>query len=165
MIIIAHNNNEVSSVFDIRTQKAIIIDYSKPIQILLCLAKKYPDQILVWCHDSYKEIIDIEVIKSALYIKNLMISYGHQNYFPDEIGYVEDSPFLKVNKKVKFPTWLMSSAVGAIYASQLLKFEGVIDQRDSLDYLLNSIAKLGMPNGLWWYSDPSLLKRKGELKI
>ncbi len=150
--------------FDIRTQNAIIIDYGKPIQTLLCLAKKYPDQILVWCHDSYKDIIDIEVIKSAFYIKNLMISYGYQNYFPDEIGYVEDSPFLKVNKKVKFPTWLMSSAVGAIYASQLIKFEGVIDQRDSLDYILNSIAKLGMPNGLFCYSDPSLLKRKSELK-
>jgi hypothetical protein len=30
----------------------------------------------------------------------------------DRIGYVDESLFVNVNKKVSFPTWQMSSAVG-----------------------------------------------------
>jgi glycosyltransferase involved in cell wall biosynthesis len=50
----------------------------------------------------------------------------------------------------------MHSAVGAIYSSTLIKFKNCIYTED-FEYELNSIAKLGMPKGLFCYSAPKLL--------
>ena len=127
------------------------------ISTLFALAKKFPQSILVWCHISQKGHFNEELIRSSFNLRNTMMSFNEVNYVPNQIGYIEDSPFLKVNKQVKYPTWLMSSLVGAIHTSQLLKFQNQIENKVSFDYFLNSIAKLGMPNGLFCYSEPKLL--------
>jgi glycosyltransferase involved in cell wall biosynthesis len=77
----------------------------------------------------------------------------------DRIGYVEDSPFLKINRDVTYPTWLMSSDVGGVYAEALLQFQELRDLKD-FEYFLNSLAKNGQPKGLLCYSAPVLLVRE-----
>src|SRR5690606_34740935 len=85
------------------------------------------------------------------------------NFLPESIGYVEESSFIKVNKSVRFPTWRMSSLVGGIHASTL-NLKSVKKLRSiSFDYFLNSVAKLGMPNGLRCYSDPRFLNGKASV--
>lgn len=157
MILIIHNNDKVIDCIDINTNKPIFNDIKEPIKALFFLAKSNRERILIWSHTSQKENINIEGVKVSFHLKNMMLSYSKQQYLLNQIGYVEDSPFLKVNHDVKYPTWLMSSEVGAIYASQLLKFENKINLNESFDFVLNSIAKLGMPNGLFCYSEPNLL--------
>lgn len=157
MIVMLHNDNKVVNVYNAGSNKSIVVKESIPIKTLFNLAELNRGSLLIWCHESQKHNINIKEIKASFILKNTMQSFATCTYLPQEIGYVEDSPFLKINTKVKYPTWLMSSQVGAIYASTLLIFKGVVDTKLSLDYALNSIAKLGMPKGLFCYSNPKLV--------
>jgi glycosyltransferase involved in cell wall biosynthesis len=161
MIIVYHKNNQVNSVFDCEKQFTIEHQELNVVKALIQLASSYKDRILVWCQSDQKEFLNKETIKESLNLKNTMISFSPTLYLPTQIGYVEDSPWIKVNAKVTYPTWQMSSFVGAIYGFQLLKFKDEITT-SSLDYTLNSIAKLGMPHGLFCYSEPSLLSKTLE---
>ena len=157
MILLIHKDEVVVEIVDLQTNQLVSNTIKSPIKALFKVAKNRKESILVWCHQSQKEYLNIEGIKTSFQIKNTMLSYSKNQYLPNQIGYVEDSPFLKVNKSVKYPTWLMSSDVGAIYASQLLKFENQVNVKESFDFVLNVIAKLGMPNGLFCYSEPNIL--------
>ena len=163
MILLEHNSSEVISIVDTDSKESLVINNSKAVVELFHLAKNNSKHVLVWYHESLKNVINIEGIKTSFYLKNMMFSYSLENYFPDQIGYIEDSPFLKINKKVKYPTWQMSSSVGVIHASQLLKFEKYIDKNDSFDYTLNAIARMGMSRGLFCYSEPKLLNEINDL--
>lgn len=158
MILLIHKDESVLEIIDLKTNQLVKSKLKSSAQVLFNLAQDNTERILVWCHQSQKEYLNIEGIKSSFYLSNMMLSFSKNQYLPEQIGYVEDSPFLKVNKDVKYPTWLMSSEVGAIHASQLIKFKTVIDNKNSFDFVLNTIAKMGMPNGLFCYSVPNLLK-------
>ncbi len=163
MILLIHKDDAVVEVIDLDTNKSIPITTSKIINELFNVALVNVERVLVWCHESLREYLNIEGLKTSFHLKNMMISYGHNQYFSDRIGYIEDSPFLKVNKSVKYPTWLMSSQVGAIYASQFLIFQDEIKLNETFDFVLNAIAKQGMPKGLFCYSEPNLLKNNAPL--
>jgi len=156
MIIVYHKNNQLDSVFDCTICDTIECHELNIVKALIFLASSYEQRILVWCHSDQKQFLNQEAIKESLQLKSTMVSFGSKPYLPPQIGYVEDSPFIKVNYNVKYPTWQMSSTAGAIYGFQLIKFKDCVIGND-LDYTLNSIAKLGMPNGLFCYSVPQLL--------
>jgi glycosyltransferase involved in cell wall biosynthesis len=81
-----------------------------------------------------------------------------ESYYIDKrIGYVESSPFINVNKKVKYPTWLMSSCIGGINSDVLSCYNQNDYKNETFSYVLNSIAKRGMTNGLFCYSSPMFL--------
>ena len=160
MILLVHRNEVVTAVIDCQNDDSISTSLKKPMDTLFYLANNYQERILVWCHDDLKEFINFEEIKTSFHLKNMMMSYSKRQYLPVQIGYVEDTPFLKVNKSVKYPTWLMNSDVGAIYSTQLLKFKNQVNLNESFSFILNSIAKLGMPNGLFCYSEPNLITKK-----
>ncbi|GAA4815420.1 glycosyltransferase family A protein [Litoribaculum gwangyangense] len=164
MILLVHTGEEVYEIIDLKTNQIVFNTIKKPAKVLFIIANKYKERLLVWCHISQKDNINFEALKASFHLKNMMLSYSGEPYLPLQIGYVEDSPFLKVNKTVKYPTWLMSSNVGAIHASQLLRFESKIKLNQPFDFVLNSIAKLGMPNGLLCYSEPNLLIIKNAEK-
>lgn len=158
MILLIHDNKQVIEVVDLNNDSSLEISNLNPMEMLFSLAKKFSDSILVWCHKQQKDNLNLEELSEFFHLKNMMMSYSNKQYLPLQIGYVEDSPFLKVNKTVKYPTWLMSSQVGAIHASQLIKFKGIISTKDKFDYSLNSISKLGIVKGLFCYSEPKLLR-------
>lgn len=159
MIIVYHNNDKVLGVEGEAQIQVQDFEQKGVVSSLFMLAAKYPESILVWCHESQKNNLDLEAVEDVFYLENMMMSYAKDQYFSEQIGYVDFSSLIKVNKSVKFPTWLMSSQVGAIYGSELLKFKTVVSENNPLDYVLNSIAKIGMPNGLFCYSEPRLLKQ------
>ena len=162
MILLIHNNKAVISIKDLDTNKSIDLFNLNCIKSLFALAKKYPENILVWCHEKHKNNIDFEEINTIFYLKNMMFSYSDSDFLPKQIGYVDINPLLKVNKEVKYPTWFMSSQIGAIYGSQLDKFKNIISTNSNFDYALNSIAKIGMPRGLFCYSEPRLIKKSTQ---
>ena len=163
MILIYHHKNKVTR---ISKSDAIVSTYTVSIAgSLLALAKDFPDEILVWCHSSLEEQLNVSAIEKLFHHKKLMLSYNPSeiSYLDKSIGYVDSSPFVRVNYEVFFATWQMSSWVGVVHASVLnaIKNEVVFD--NNFDYFLISLAKLGMQKGLLCSSEPSLLKNIPEI--
>ena len=160
MILIYHHKNKVTAIGNNnsigvdRTNNDSIADF------LVAIAKDYPEEILVWCHSSLKEQLNVLEIEKLFHHQKLMLSYNPSDtsYLDKSIGYVEESPFILINKTVSYPTWQMSSWVGVVHASVLnaIKNEVILD--NDFDYFLYSVAKLAMRKGLLCYSEPALLK-------
>jgi glycosyltransferase involved in cell wall biosynthesis len=126
---------------------------------LIQLAAVFPDVKIVWCHSNYKEHLALEKINALHHHNKMMLSFRPKsnNFFDNSIGYVEESLFMNVNKKVAYPTWQMSSYVGVIHTSVLNAIRDKIVCDPDFDYYLSSLAKLCMPLGLLCYSEPQLL--------
>lgn len=151
-----------------RDNQRIQFDYQGTIvKGLLLLAERFPNEKIVWCHADWVQNLDLDAIQSLFHHDKMMLSYSgnSNNYFKSTIGYVEESPFIKINKKVSYPSWQMSSLVGVLHASLLLAVKDKIKADSNFDYYLNSVAKLCMPLGLFCYSEPKLLQglEKGSI--
>ena len=159
MIIVYHLENKITEVVSMDNQK-IKFDCTGTISSgLIQLAAVFPDVKIVWCHFNYKEHLALEKINTLHHHNKMMLSFRPKsnNFFDNSIGYVEESLFINVNKKVSYPTWQMSSYVGVIHASVLDAIGDKIVCDSDFDYYLSSIAKVGMPLGLLCYSEPKLL--------
>lgn len=160
MIIVYHNNAKITDVVSIDHQK-INFDHKLTIAAALhVLAQQFPDKIILWCSSTVKEQLNLEEIEALMHHNKIMLSYTPTgtNYLGSKIGYVDESPFIKINKKVSYPTWQMSSLVGVIHASVLNTIKGTIKLDSDFQYYLNSVAKVCMPLGLLCYSEPKLLR-------
>lgn len=127
-------------------------------KVVSILVKQYPNQLLVWCYKSVVKNVAWDSMSSLFDLDRKMLSYlPDSNFFSESIGYVEDSIFIKVNKKNSYPTWQMSSYVGGASTSFLSQIDACFWNSKSFDYALNSIAKYYQPEGLFSYSEPKLL--------
>ncbi|WP_055435382.1 glycosyltransferase family 2 protein [Lacinutrix algicola] len=162
MLILFHKNNSVVEIIDNTTQKVIALEEKEPMKALFFLASKYSTRIIAWCDILNKNNMNVEAVKSCFTSTNVMVSNGNSSYLGNSIGYVEDSLFINVNRRIKFPTWLMHNNCGAIYGESLLLFKKHINYKYSFNYNLNSIAKLGMTNGLFCYFSPEIIKKNDE---
>ena len=161
MIVVYHKNNRISTVVSAEN-KMVSFDKNGTIaSVLLQLATAFPQSKIVWCDEVCQEYLNLKHIEFLFHHDKMMLSYspGDSTYFGLNIGYVEESPFIAINKKVSYPTWQMSSLVGVVHASVLLKIENRIKSDNDFDYYLNSIAKVCMPLGLLCYSEPKLLTK------
>ncbi|GEP50412.1 glycosyl transferase [Flavobacterium noncentrifugens] len=158
MIIVYHKNNTITAV---AVGNAVVdaLPSGSIVSGILQLAKQHPDDILIWCHDDLKQVLDTSRILKLFHHKKLLFSYrtSEGNFLDSSIGYAEESIYIKVNKKVTYPTWQMSSEVGAVHTSVLNACRSAFSEKDSLDYFLNSFAKRAMPAGLFCYSEPRLI--------
>lgn len=157
MIIIYHKKNKVVEVeFEKKTVHFSQVNIAKTV---FEMATLYPESLIVWCHIDFKSILNISKFQDVFHHTKIMASYNpfSTSFLSDSIGYVEESPFIKVNKKVSYPTWQASSYVGGLYASVLLALNGKIKTTFNFDYFLHSLAKLTMEKGLFCYSEPTLL--------
>ncbi|RMA57989.1 glycosyltransferase family 2 protein [Ulvibacter antarcticus] len=134
---------------------------------LFALARTFPDELILWCNTELYEFLNLAAIDSIFHHKRIMASYAASktSFLPKQIGYVEDSPFLKVNFEVNYPTWLMHSDVGGIHAEVLNLLDEKVFFNKSFDLTLNSIAKEAIKSGLFCYSNPKLLKMPSEEKF
>jgi glycosyltransferase involved in cell wall biosynthesis len=158
MILLTHNFKEVSSI--IRNDSAIPFNSRLSIaKNVYTLALQFPNEIIIWSQLDATSTIDLDYCKTIFQSGRSMRSYNPLgNYLPDSIGYVEASPFIKVSKKVIYPTWQMSSLVGGMNANVIVQTNEKFWDNTNFDYCLNSIAKNYQPLGLFCYSDPNLLK-------
>ncbi len=154
-----HENNRVIEVLN-NEFKSISFVLNKPISnTLFALAKEYPNELIIWCHKSHKKLINKEALKNIFHHNRILASYSLSEFrfIPDGIGYVDQSIYIKVNKKVAYPTWLMSSDIGGIHAKVLNVVLKDIKIDNDFNYFINSLAKIAMPQGLFCYSEPKLL--------
>jgi GT2 family glycosyltransferase len=159
VIIVYHKNNSITKVTS-ANNKSIAVEINSSIAaVIVALANQFPNATIVWCHELLQPNLNIERIATLFHHNKMMLSYGvaGNSFLGSRIGFVEESPFIKVNKKGTYPTWLMSSDVGVIHASVLNLIGKQIKYDSDFDYFLNSIAKVGMILGLFCYSEPQLL--------
>lgn len=166
MIVLYHNNTNVISLnSDVPNN---IIEKAKSVSIggfLFLAAKQFPNDLLVWCHISLKEQLNISRIEELFHHQKIMCSFNpSEGYWPAMVGYVEDTPFIKINKEVQYPTWQMSGWVGGIHASVINALAPHLKNENDFTYFLSSLAKKAMPLGLLCYSNPLLLKEKVMVK-
>lgn len=159
MIIIVHQNNKPINVLQNGIKRSF--EEQNLSKLLFDIAKLYPEEIIIWCHNSLFNFLNIDEIQHIFPHKLMMNSFStsHSFVLSDSIGYVEQSsPFININFDKKHPTFLMSSDVGGISAQVVNKLHNAILFNANFDYFLTSLAKIAMPNGLFCYSNPKLLK-------
>ena len=159
MIIFYHDNYKITRIVSTETGIFTCEINQNIVTGLINFAEKFKDDILVWCHESEKDNLNVSGIETLFHHKKLLFSYSSStNIFLDKrLGYFEDSPFIKINKEVRYPTWQMKSCVGAVHASVINACKKDLNAKDNFDYFLNSFAKSAMPHGLFCYSEPKLL--------
>ena len=167
MIVIYHLNNKVVEVVSSQNQT---IDFDSTDCIasgINKLAVLFPNQKIAWCHFEYKEYLNLALIDEFFHHKKMLLSFCPENcdYFYEKIGYADESPYIKINKKVSFSTWQMSSLVGVIHAETLLAIKDAIPFDTNFDFYLCSLAKLLMPLGVECFSEPNLLKSHGKSSL
>jgi glycosyltransferase involved in cell wall biosynthesis len=164
LVILYHNNNRIDKVVSDKNQLMSFDKKTPIVEGLMQLAQQFPKSVLVWCHQSWKEQLNVLAIDNLFHHKKLLLSYNPSDaaFLDSTIGYIDASLFVQVNKDVTFATWKMSSGVGGVHAEVLLALNDRIPLDDNFDYFLCSLAKLAMPKGLLCYSEPQLLKAKPE---
>ncbi len=164
MITIYHNNQRIIEVVSAENLVLPFNEKDNIAEVLVQMALNFPKTLIVWCNEEYKEFLDLKEIKAFFHHNKMIFSYNplNDNYLGVAIGYVEESPFIKINKKVSYPTWQMSSYVGVVHASLLIAIKDKIKRGMDFDYYLNSVAKLCTPFGLLCYSEPRLLNMNKE---
>lgn len=162
MIVISHKDDKVISVFNHSSKEKIQTVNRNLVHVFFDLAKRYKNTLIVWCDDDLKDSINEGELNAIFHHELIMASFNtNESYYIDKrIGYVESSPFINVNKKVTYPTWLMSSCIGGVNSDVLSSYNQSDYKSDTFSYVLNSIAKRGIANGLFCYSAPKLLTTK-----
>tara|TARA_R100000306_G_C4378643_1_gene143173 strand:+ start:195 stop:1733 length:1539 start_codon:yes stop_codon:yes gene_type:complete len=162
MIVILHENKKIAAIKNIKDSEIYV--GMKVVKGMFLLAKNNPQAIVIWCAIGLEPFLNFKELKNIFHHKRLMASFSvsGEHFLLDDIGYVENSPFVKIKSSVTYPTWIMSANVGGIYAEALLKFKDLAHLKD-LEYFLTSLAKKGQSNGLLCYSEPKLLVHKSDL--
>ncbi|HEA29126.1 MAG TPA: glycosyltransferase family 2 protein [Leeuwenhoekiella sp.] len=156
ILLVHHRGKRVQRVYSNGDQISCINHI--PALALLELAENYPEELIVWCEERFEEGVNELKWQNILQNRLFLVSYSCSGrvFLPEAIGLIDTSVFTKINRDVRYPTWLMSGDRGGIYAKTLLVFKGIEIGVDHFDYFLSSIAKRGMPQGLLAYSDPKL---------
>ncbi len=163
MIVVIHDQQKVTQLL-IDEQEITTFNGERVTTVIPKLLVQYPDNLLVWCHQSAKDNVAWTSLPELFDLDRKMLSYlPEANFFSDALGYVEESTFIKVNKEVTFPTWQMSSYVGGAATSVLSQVNSSLWENKNFDYALNSIAKIYQSEGLFCYSEPKLLKQEKEI--
>lgn len=164
MIVVIHDQQKVTQLL-IDEQEITTFNGERVTTVIPKLLVQYPDNLLVWCHQSAKDNVAWTSLPELFDLDRKMLSYlPNTNFFPEAIGYIEDSTSIKVNKKVTFPTWQMSSYVGGISTAVLVQMDSSIWKTDNFDYALNSMAKIYQSEGLFCYSEPKLIVSTDEIR-
>ena len=157
MIIVYHNKGIEIMKVETLSGESIQIDTKNPVKALLDIGSRFPEKWVVWCQIGVESLIDFDKLGAALHHKAIMVSdLRMDNPVPKDIQYVEESPFVKVALDKTYPTWQMSSTIGAIHGSVLIQLKGQISENTNLDFALNSIARQGQSQGLFCYHSPLL---------
>ncbi|MFT6799590.1 MAG: glycosyltransferase involved in cell wall biosynthesis [Nonlabens sp.] len=124
--------------------------------IYKCAQSNPDDYLLV-----HEKNVDLDTFKQSLpELNHKAYFFSNYNHTHEDFGYVEDGPFLNINKKVRYPTWLKGTAIVCIHA-KLVTMTALshTSERDYL-YWLNSIGRLSRPLGVLNYQIPTAIQNE-----
>jgi glycosyltransferase involved in cell wall biosynthesis len=161
MKVIIHQNQQVLRVISIDDNSTVSFQEQQLVKLLQDLGIRYPEEIIGWCEETLFPSLNAINWKKIFHHELIMASYSISGKFSllSGIGYVENSPFLKINFKNTYPTWLMSSDVGGIHAKVLNSIDKDFFKIEDFSFFINTVAKQGQINNLFCYSEPQLLQR------
>ena len=157
MIIITHHNDKV---VQLENESVSVAGHKGHgiLETVLRIAKEHPDTLLIWVAKEYRASLNLDYFRSNNIARNTLHSFSPEtNYMSNDIGYVEETLFINVNKNVKYPTWLMSAIVGCARSSVFNSMISPLPLTQPFVYYLNTVAKSAMAQGLLCYSSPGLL--------
>lgn len=165
MIIIYHIAGNVTSIENLNG-KIIATSGDRVTKVIFNMATQFRDEFVLWCTEGARDQLNKSRLEGLFHHQRLMLSYGDitQPFLGQSIGYIEDSPFIKVRAGVTYPTWQMHSYVGGIHASVLVKVESQVNTRASFDLLLNTLSRKLQSQGLICLSEPQLLRNPLDAK-
>jgi glycosyltransferase involved in cell wall biosynthesis len=166
IITFVHNFKKVTAIY----QDFVAIssfNSSKNIQeILFDFAQRFPDAHLLWVHESLANQVNYDWLLATS--KNQVMYFFNPSeieFLSEKVGYVEPSPYIKINKEINYPSWQASVFVGCISAKDFVFFGGsFLQNKFSFGYFLTIMAKIGHHNGFRTYSNPSLLQTPAKVK-
>jgi len=139
--------------------KELKVEETNLCRVFWKIAEEYPEEIITWCEEEFEEDLNLVYWSQVFHHDLIMASYALKTvYLPDAIGYIDQLPFININREVQYATWRTSTDVGGIRGKVLLQFREMFGEISDFGFLLNSIAKLGQQNGLFCYSAPQLIK-------
>ncbi|OUS18672.1 glycosyl transferase family 2 [Nonlabens dokdonensis] len=114
-------------------------------------AQEHPDDYLL----IYEKDTDIESFQAQLPELNHRAYFiSNYNSVSEDLGYVEDGPFIKINKNVIYPTWLKSTAIVCIHSQLVIMTEDSHSSESNYLYWVNSIGKTSLSLGVLNYQIP-----------
>ena len=156
MIILQHHDGRVQYIT--LNGKALTIKYPNNIaREMLELADAHPEYLLVWCDTEVYHLVQFDTIPALMHHRRMVQSYGGAHFLNPSIGFIEESPFVTVSKKVCYPTWQLHAIVGVVDTSVIQLAGKYLKADKDFDYFLTSFAKCLMPQGLFCYSNPNIL--------
>lgn len=161
MIVVYHNNKGILKIDGIPLNKTNLYTKTSIQEGLVEIAENNPNELVVWAHISNESRIDFDACKQICHHQLIIASFSLTKEYAiaQEYGFVEMvSPFLKINRKVKYPTWLMSGDVGVTSSSIIVKSKELLNYNLNFDEYLCYLAKLSQDKGLLCYSAPGLIK-------
>ncbi|KQC34128.1 glycosyl transferase family 2 [Nonlabens sp. YIK11] len=114
-------------------------------------ARENPEEPIVVKERDLDGTLFIEALGENL-SRNLFIS--NHNPLNQDFGYVEDSPFLKISKTVKYPTWIKGTSIFYIHAALVNQVSDQLSASQDLLYWVNSLGKLAQSAGVFTYQLP-----------
>lgn len=158
MILIYHKNNKVTAITSTNIETLPNLDHKFVVEAVYHLVQLFPEAKIVWCHEDFEAVLNLKFIQENESYEQILFSFSpnKNHYLTGTIGYIEQNPFININKSVTYPTWLMSGTVGFTHAKVFLKFKEH-PKHFNWNYFLNSLAKTYQPTGLFCYSEPKLL--------
>jgi len=165
MITLYHTKGRLDAVLT-QDGKSLVSYNGDMVTVIFEIAKAYPSSFLIWCDSRLKDHLNISKITQALVHKNIMLSCGvsGKQYLPEALHYVEESPFLKINTAIKYPTWQMHAHAGVVHAQVINQCDLKYYKNESFEYVLNSIAKACQSQGLFCYQLPILKEEIESVK-
>lgn len=161
MIILFHNGVKPFKYIEINTNKEFICKEKTIQKALFNLSNIYSNQLIIWCKEELKTLINYKKIENIFHHKLIFASYGNCDV-SNKIGYVDQHCFINVKKDITYPTWLMSGDIGGAYSCVIQQSKEIVDIKQSFSLYLSSFAKFSMPKGLLCYSEPSLLLKENN---
>ncbi len=148
-----------------KEEKVIELNSSKLVEAFWELCTVYPDELIFWIDksislkitDSFKTIFSHDLIMASYPVET--------QYLSETIGYIDQLPFINPDYSVRYPTWRMSTDIGAIKGKTALRFKSLFEEIKNFGYLLNSIAKTGQQNSLFCYCEPALVKNRKSSQL
>lgn len=166
MILLIHNDKHPVEILKDGQPLDINVQEQAVSAACFLLAEKFPDELLAWVQEDFKSELNLDFIKAHSNAVE-MCSYTANRHLviAEEMGYVDQSVFFRIQPNVKYPTWLMSGIAGSISCKALNHFRSFIPQYANFDLFLCVLAKVGMTKGLRVYSEPRLISNLENSEI
>ncbi|WP_167597893.1 glycosyltransferase family 2 protein [Leeuwenhoekiella sp. ZYFB001] len=166
MILLIHNNKHPVEILKDGQPLDMYIQKQAVSAACFLLAEKFPEEFLVWAHQDLKGNLNIDFFKAhSNTIEMLSYAANKSLVISEEMGYVDQSVFFRIQPKVKYPTWLMSGTAGSISCKAFNHFRSFIPPYANFDLFLCVLAKVGMTKGLRVYREPRLLSSSEKSEI